>query len=398
MRPAAMDRLSFLGPEHFSNDVHALVYKAMMELHGANEGIDQITVYEATGREPAALEALTASSDKAVSSFAVETHGKQIVTAFTRRQIHLAAETIQAQCMAEQDLYALISASQSLLSDAVQGTSLEEPKPLRDVIAGVMEHVDKGPQSDILLRTGIDGLDDFCGGLPRGLLTILAARPGAGKTTVALNMIANMGGAGMRVLLTSLEDTAHFVGVRMLSRHAQIGSMKINRATLTREERDILASAAQGMPLNNVYIDDKPGRSPQAIRHMALTVQKKYGLDALFVDHLGEMTDEEKSYASTSKNVRLLRDLAKELDIPVLLVSQLNRSVESRQDKRPMMSDLRDSGRIEEMARQIIFLYRPGYYDETADPFELEALIAKSSHGKTGTVQLEINLDKMEVR
>jgi replicative DNA helicase len=395
---SVLDKVMYLEQKHFSNAALGRIYNAASELRLKNEPIDNVSLYNHMGREKWVLERFDSIKFMGGSSATAASYAKSIVDAHTRRSIVLGCTNVAEMAKdGSTPTDELLTRTQEFISDAIVGAADEEPELLRSIIDGCVKELAKGKETEKLLKTGIQSLDWFTGGISSGLVTIIAARPAMGKSTMAINLITNIGNMGKNVLFTSMEDTAHFIGLRMLSRFSGINSSKLVQSEASATDMENIGNARGMLPSGTVWIDDKPGRTASNIRYTAAMLQKKHGLDLLVIDHLGELTNDEKSYSSTSANIRSLRDIAKQLNIPVVVLCQLNRSKENEKDKRPTLSSLRDSGRIEEVARSVWFLHREHYYNNEAPEDLLEVIVAKSSHGRTGRVKLSIDLPHMTI-
>lgn len=240
--------------------------------------------------------------------------------------------------------------------------------------------------------TGFIDLDRITNGLQKSDLIIVAGRPAMGKTAFALNIALNACIKYNKVVaMFSLEMSAGQLVQRLLSAEANIESQKLRNGRLTMEEWSKLASVAGALNDINFYIDDTPAISVTEVRAKSRRIKRQKGLDLIVIDYLQLMSSNkgESREQQISEISRSLKALAKELDVPVMALSQLNRSVENRQDKRPVPSDLRESGAIEQDADIIIFLYRDEVYvKDTKKPGVAEIIIAKHRNGPTGTVEL----------
>ena len=385
-----------LRPEHFERAEYGRYYRIMLQQVQTGVVPDAATVYLSSGSEQWAMSVAREIADPAAYSGNVDRHVRAVIDGAIRRRIIAAAREIASLADSDRPIATVSSDAIEALQRATDGVVATGPRHLDDVVGEVVASAGSESSQRAMVATGIVGVDATTGGLPRGLVTILAARPSMGKSCVALNMVANMAQRGARCLLCSLEDTAHHVGSRMLARATGRDVGPISRGA----DGDVAALAAgaeslRGLP---VWIDDRPGRDVAAIRYLATLHRQQHGLDVLIVDHAGELTDDAHAYASASANMRKIRDIAKELDCAALVLNQMNRQAAGREDKRPVLTDLRDSGKIEEIARNIWFLYRPAYYDQSADRTLLEIIVAKASHGRTGTIRCRIDLQKMEVQ
>ncbi len=229
-------------------------------------------------------------------------------------------------------------------------------------------------------------------GLQAGDMIILASRPSMGKTSLALNIAMNAASQGAKVGLFSLEMAAEQLTLRLLSTESGIAHQNIRNATITSEEWIELTNVAARLAEMKLFIDDTAGLSIMELRAKARKLKMEQNLDLLIIDYL-QLLHSSKRHENRHQEVsfisRSLKALAKELKIPILALSQLSRAVDSRMDKRPMLSDLRESGAIEQDADVIMFLYRDVVYNpETENPALCEVIIGKQRNGPTGVVHL----------
>lgn len=284
----------------------------------------------------------------------------------------------------------------SITSKTIQEDTL---KPFEDVLGEVNEELlanyESGSETTGL-PSGFKVLDRATSGFQKQDLIILAARPSMGKSAFALNIAMNMAiEQKKKVAFFNLEMSRKQMGYRMISSFGNIDllalrSGKINKEDYQRytETISVLSSARQ-----NLWLDDQAGITVPEIKAKARKIQREHGLDCIIIDYLGLIEGIKGEYQSrteeVSKNSRLLKLMAKELDVPVICLSQLSRQCEQRQDKRPMLSDLRDSGSIEQDADVVMFLYRDDYYNQDSEkPNIAELIIGKQRNGPTGMIEL----------
>lgn len=246
------------------------------------------------------------------------------------------------------------------------------------------------------MKTGLHGFDRNVGGLQRGELDIIAGRPSIGKTLFALNLADGLGANGYKTLLCELEMTEKSIGMRRLAFNAHIEIEKMKFGKLDEEERKKIAVVSDMLcGRNNMFTDCTPGQSLYSIRAKAKSIKHIEGLDVIIIDHLNLMNIQRKETRDVAigEVTRGLKILAKELDVCILLICQLSRAVEQRNDKRPMLSDLRESGNIEQDADMVMLLYRDEYYNRyTKEPGVMECIIGKHRNGRIGT--LKFNYDE----
>jgi replicative DNA helicase len=244
------------------------------------------------------------------------------------------------------------------------------------------------------IPTGFRDLDKVTAGFQRNDLIIVAARPSVGKTAFALNISQNVATrADENVAIFSLEMGAEQLVMRMLCAEGNVDAQRLRTGQLEDEDWGKLSLAMSSLSQAGIYIDDTPGIRVNDIRAKCRRLKQEHGLGMIMIDYLqliqGNGRSSDNRQQEVSEISRSLKSLARELEVPVIALSQLSRGVESRQDKRPMMSDIRESGAIEQDADIVAFLYRDDYYNkETEDANTIEIIIAKQRNGPTGTVKL----------
>lgn len=246
------------------------------------------------------------------------------------------------------------------------------------------------------LRTGFRDLDGITAGLQKSDLIIVAARPSVGKTAFALNIAQNVAVRSVApVAIFSLEMSAPQLVARMVSAEGGLEANRLRIGDMGEEDWLKLADAAGVLGASNIFIDDSPGITVANIRAKCRRLKKQEGLGLIVIDYLqliasaGRGKPGENRQQEVSEISRMLKQLARELDVPIIALSQLSRNVEQRQDKRPMMSDLRESGSLEQDADIVAFLYRDDYYDQESEKKGIiEIIIAKQRNGPVGTVEL----------
>ena len=245
----------------------------------------------------------------------------------------------------------------------------------------------------IALPTGFKALDEKTSGLQKSDLIIIAARPGMGKTAFALNVAAQSAvKAKASVLIFSLEMSQEQLGQRLIAMQARVESEKLKKGNLERKDWDRINVALDELNETKIVIDDTPGISIMEMRNKCRRLKAEQGLDLVVIDYLQLMTfdgradSRQQEVSALSRHLKLL---AREMDCPVIVLSQLSRAPEQRQDKRPMLSDLRESGSIEQDADIVIFLYRDDYYNENSEkPGVCEVNLAKHRSGPTERLEL----------
>ncbi len=320
--------------------------------------------------------------DKSLLRRVAETAGA--ITAMVQEGTATAAEAMEA---AEQRIYAIR-----------QGRSAQGLEHISSVILSVYDRLNELAASDAAvpgLSTGLPDVDAAISGLNKSDLILLAARPGMGKTSMALNILLNAGKfAGKSVVYFSLEMSREQLAMRLISNESFVELKKLITGKLVEEDWAKVAAASAALNQTNILIDDNPMLS---VSDMNAKCRRVDNLGLVVIDYLQLMTSAggstrggENRQQVVSDISRALKIMAKELNVAVLCLSQLSRANESRSDKRPMLSDLRESGAIEQDADIVMFLYREGYYNpDTEDHNLAECIIAKNRHGETGTVELQ---------
>ena len=269
---------------------------------------------------------------------------------------------------------------------------LKDDDLIKRTLEDIEERVKRG--GDIPgMKTGLRDFDRSVGGLQRGELCIIAGRPSMGKTLFSLNMTDGLADNGFNTLLFELEMTEKSLGMRRLSYKSQVEAEKMKFGILNEDEiNKILVSADSLSRSNKVFTDCTPDASLLSIKSKSKTIKQAYGLDVIIIDHLNLMKipNKETRDMAIGEVTRGLKILAKELDVCVVLICQLSRAVELRNDKRPMLSDIRESGNIEQDADTVIFLYRDEYYNKyTKEPGIMECIIGKHRNGRIGTIKFK---------
>lgn len=393
--------LEKIKPESFFSEQHRALYDIMLRMFTSGIKADIITVLNEavktkifeTAQEGrnylAALVNMVPSVDN-IDSYC------QIVSEkyYIRSLAYVARDLLHEISLGQNTAQILLDSAEQKIFDIRQGRDVKGLTPISDVIFESWNRLQKitGPDKDKFLgaKTGFTLLDTITTGLNRSDLIILAARPGMGKTSFALNIASNVARhSGKEVAVFSLEMSKEQLATRMLSTEALVDSNKLRSGHLSDNDWVRLASSADvlcGLP---IYIDDTAGTN---VPQLKAKLRRMKNLGLVVIDYLQLMESTVKSENQVlriSEITRNLKILAKEIDVPVILLSQLNRGVESRPDKHPQLSDLRESGSIEQDADIVLFLFRDGYYNkESNEPNISECIVAKNRHGDTGSVKL----------
>ena len=390
--------------EDFYKVEHSAIYEAMEKVYSDSKGIDAILIDEEIKKsnlknKDEVLEVLSDILDEITSSYNLLEYANLIKEkAMLRRLGNVGAEITKLAYNDIRPAEDIIDIAESMvlnLSKKILKNSIVDMRT-----AGVdeimrMERVSDNRGKTLGIPTGFIDLDRMISGLNNSDLIILAARPAMGKTAFALNLALNAGKEKKKVLIFSLEMPAQQLYQRLLSIESGIPQNKLKNVYLEEEEWTKLTVATGNLAETDIYVADLPYTNVLEIRSYARKMKSQEKLDLIIIDYLqlingtGRGGSEFSRQQEISDISRSLKGLARELDVPVIALSQLSRAVESRVDKRPMLSDLRESGAIEQDADIVAFLYREEYYiPETENKGITELIIGKHRNGATGTVKL----------
>lgn len=397
--------IEVLTPECFYKDAHTSIFKAIVDLFTDSEPIDILTVTAKLRRQgnleiaggPYYITQLTSNISSAAN---IEHHSKIIYEHFIKREvIRLSSEAQKFAFKEESDAFEVLTKIETELSGITNSINSGNVFSGTSLLNGSFERIkiaSQKPDGITGIPSGMRELDRITGGWQGSDLIIIAARPAMGKTDMALNLALNAAKLGYKTGMFSLEMSKEQLMDRALAVDCNIDRGRIKSGKLDEDDWDRL-SKPNSTTFKNFYIADEPNLSTYGLRSKCRKMKKKDGINMIVIDYLQLMSSEVKG--STNDKVsdisRTLKLIAKELNIPVIALSQLSRSVETRGgDKRPMLSDLRDSGAIEQDADLVIFPYRPIYYgieqrnDGTETKQLMELDIAKHRSGSVGTVDL----------
>lgn len=390
----AIDRIGDLRPEHFYRGEHRMIFAAIVEMLSAGEPADVLTVSDKLrGRDvnPVLLHAMESETP---SSANIARYAAVVLERAQRRGLLTIAADAEQMALADQEATAtvLIDRLQSRLEKLAEVHSRSEPIRVSDDLGRYIDELERRREGGSkAIPTGFTELDEMLsGGVRRGEVIVIAARPKIGKTALAL-AIARNAAVDHSALVLEMEMPKVQIHDRNTSALARVDLRKLLKpALMTDEDYARVTVAAQKLSALNLYIDDQAGLRMIDIRTKARAVKRKAGLDLIVIDYLQLMEGEgDNRNEQISGITRAIKTLAKELDVGVVLLSQLNRDLERRQDKRPMPSDLRDSGSIEQDCDAAIFLYNDSVYDPNSpDKGIVEAHLGLNRQGATGTVGL----------
>ena len=402
------DLVEILKPEMFYTRQNAQIWTEMLRLFTNDQTIDFVTLLDAVvsdGVFPSADEAkiyLTGLAETVPSISNVKAYAQIVQEKYLVRQLMGVAKDILQDAGDEPDADLLLENAEQRIYEIRSGRDSSALTPLSSSMVETLTNLQKisGPDADKYkgIPTGFRLLDTVLTGLGRGDLVILAARPGMGKTSFALNVALNVAKSEKKtVAMFSLEMPKDQLAMRLLCADARVDMQAVRHGSLRDEDWISLSSTLGPLAASNIYIDDTSGITPSQLRSRCRRLKMEHGLDMIMVDYLQLMSADghvENRQNEVSEISRNLKSIAKELNVPLVALAQLSRAGAQRSDKRPILSDLRDSGAIEQDADVVLFLYRAAYYNsqngetEQANENEAECIVAKNRHGETSVVRL----------
>lgn len=395
MDSTALERVSsLLKPEHFYMSTHAEIYRAALALHEQGDPVDMMTV---TGwLHSAGSLARVGGQNRicdlvecCVGAVNIDAYAKVVIEKYRRRK--LIEVSLELQRMAQDESQLLLEVqdwAESQVFSLSDSAGQKGLRPVGEILDDEWERM-RSPKTRGI-ETGFYDLDFLTKGFKSHQLITVAGRPGSGKSSFAAAVVRNVA-KKHPVALFSLEMAGGEVGSRLLSAESMIDSRVLESGDLTDEQWQSATTAKATLAELPIEIDESRSVAPGHILTECRRMKAKYGgnLGLVVVDYLHLMLDEEDEVKQLGKLTRFFKKMTRELDAPVMILSQLNRAVEARADKRPMMSDLRQSGRIEEDSDIVILLYRDEYYNpDTDDKGIAEVIIAKNRSGPVGAVKL----------
>ena len=394
---------AFLDADDFFIVRHQHIWKALTRLQDRNDAIDYVTltrelqdmrVLEEIGGQ-AYLTSLVNNTPTAVHA---EVYGEMVARTSTRRKMLAAADTIRQKALDEElPIDKVINEAEQALFAVSNSQIKREFVPIWDAVSDYYDEIEKLLEKGagtVGMPTGFRALDGLLGGFQKSDLVVFAGRPGMGKTSWMLTVALNAARRGARVAIFTMEMGVEQLVQRLISMETGIRIQQLRTATITPREQTRLTEAIGRIANLPLFIDDTPSITPVEMRTKCRRLQHEYGLDIVMVDYMQLMSAgkvyENNRVQEISYISRSLKELAREMNVTVLSTAQLSRAVEQRQDKRPQLSDLRESGSIEQDADAVMFLYRDEVYNpETTEfPNQADILLSKHRHGPTGTVQL----------
>lgn len=390
--------IPLLPTNDFVSASHRKIYEAICSLHNEQHAVDLVTLREEMKRR-GDLEAvggvtyLSSLTDGVPAVVNVE-HYAGIVRekAITRDLLGAAREIFDAASGSAMLSRELLDEAQAKIFQIAERGTRGDIAPIKAALKAAFEQIDRGREGMLTgISTGFADLDELMSGMQNGELIIMAARPSMGKTSFALNILEHVGvHLGQPVVIFSLEMSREQLARNMLCSHARLDSHRVRRGRLTSRERESLPHYVGALSEAPIFLDDSPSLNCFELRAKVRQLKAAKGLKFAVIDYLQllegpHVNSREQQISGISRS---LKSLAREMNIPVLAVAQLNRQVETRDDHRPRMADLRESGSLEQDADVVLLLHRPGYYDQSVDDQTAELIVSKQRNGPTGKVFL----------
>lgn len=382
----------------FYDSANRTIYRHISRLMGDGKGADAATLIASLNAasdmsSAGGLDYVAAILTETPSSLRTAQHASIVRDHRIERDLAVAANSLSDLAHATGPVAERLASAQQLIFSLSETSSEDGPVEVRDVLLSFVEQLEErynrgGEISG--LSTGLKDLDRMIDGLHRGNLIVLGGRPSMGKSSLAAQIADDAAIAGKAVLVFSMEMSKEEWGLRSVSRIGRIDSMRLRAGLVNSDEWERISGAIGTLGDKRLVIDESTGLSVGRMRARARRMKRKLGaLDLIVIDYLQLMTESEGNNRTEqlSKITRELKLMARELDVPVLVLSQLNRGLEQRQDRRPLMSDLRESGSIEQDGDVVLFVYRHEVYHEDEDVGLAEIIVRKARMGGTGTVR-----------
>lgn len=403
-KEAVAAALDICAADDFYSRQYAAVFECMGELFNEGKPIDLVTVQEKLKEkdvppEVGSIDFVRSIVENVPTSANIKAYARIVHDKAVKRRLIRVNEEIENSCYADRDeVDVLLQETEEKIFRLLQAKGASEFVPIDQVTINVMEKIQAAYMSGAAVTgipTGFLDLDSKTSGMQPSDLILIAARPSMGKTAFVLNVVEHAAvKKGLSCMIFSLEMSKEQLVNRILSMESGIDAQKMRTGSLTPTDFDqLLAAAVRVSGSSNLLIDDTPGISLGELRSKCRKRKLESGLDLVIIDYLQLMSGSGRSGENRQQEIseisRSLKALARELKAPVIALSQLSRACETRPDHRPMLSDLRESGAIEQDADVVMFLYRDDYYNkDTEHPNEAEVIIAKQRNGPIGTVTL----------
>ena len=398
---------AMLDANDFYREEHKLIYRALLRVYGRGTPPDPLLLEQELKRsgelEKISHRYLFSLIDYEFTTSRAEEHAKIIKEkAQLRRLIESCEAIIEASYEEKYPIEELLEISEKKIFSIATKSKTTDFEDLGSIVQRALEriqNINKHPEELEGVKTKIIGLDKLLNGLQKSDLILLAARPSMGKTALALNIAKNAATLGKRVAVFSLEMSKGQLAKRLLSTASGVNSQYLNIGNISDNDIDLLVQATDELSGLKMFIDDTAGQTLLEMRSKIRRLAHEVGLDLIVIDYLQLMQGgkQENRQQEISEISRSLKALAREMDVPILALSQLSRSVELRAEKKPQLSDLRESGSLEQDADIVMFLYRDEYYnrDDESNQNTAELIIAKNRNGPTTAINLYFDKETM---
>lgn len=402
-REAILIASEIITGEDFYQRQYGIVFEAMVELFNQNEPVDLVTLQnrlraKEVPEEISGMEFVREILESLPSSTNVKYYAKIVAEKSTLRKLIRVNDEISNLCYGGvESLEEVLEQTEKKVFELVQKRNTGEFVPIKQVVLNAIQKIEMASRTRgnvTGIATGFKDLDYQTSGFQPSDLILIAARPSMGKTAFVLNIAQYMAfRSNETVAIFSLEMSKEQLVNRLLSMESGVDAQKLRNGNLTDNDWERLVEGAEGVARSNLIIDDTPGISLAELRSKCRKYKLEHHLGIVMIDYLQLMTGGGRASESRQQEVsdisRGLKSLARELNVPVVALSQLSRAVEQRPDHRPMLSDLRDSGAIEQDADMVMFLYRDAYYNKDSEMKNLaEVIVAKQRNGPIGTINL----------
>jgi replicative DNA helicase len=393
---------AFLQPEDFFLLRHQYIWQAMYNIQERREIIDHLTVSEELANlgfleEIGGRTYLIQLINNTPSSIYAETYGRLVERTALRRKLLKASDTIRQLAMDESiNVDSVMSEAEAQIFNVSDTQTKREFVPMWEALSAYydrMEYMLQNKRESLGVPSGFRDLDKLLGGFQKSDLIVFAGRPGMGKTSWLLTVAINAARAGQRVAIFTMEMGVEQMVQRLVAMESGINVQDLRLANLSTTDQSRFTEVIGRISEYPIFIDDTPAMSPMEMRTKCRRLQHEYGLDMIIVDYM-QLMNAGKAYENNrvqeiSFISRNMKELARELNVPLISAAQLSRAVEQRQDKRPVLSDLRESGSIEQDSDIVMFLYRDEVYNEATEfPNQADVLVAKHRNGPTGVISL----------
>ncbi|KAJ50042.1 replicative DNA helicase [Clostridium tetanomorphum] len=401
-RTSIAQTLEILSSEDFYKEAHQIIFNVILDLYQKDIAVDLVTITESLQTKEKLEDAGGITYISQVCSSVISTANLQSYITIVkdkstlRKLIRASTEIIEDSYNKQDDVEAIVDLAEKRIFNIGSNRNTSDFEPMNTVLErGFLEierlFNNKGGVTGI--PSGFPELDSKTSGFQKGDMILIAARPSMGKTTFALNLAQNAAlRDGKSIAVFSLEMSKEQLAYKLLCAEANVDMLKLRTGTLEDRDWENIAKASGPLSSANIFIDDTAGISVMEMRSKCRRLKIEHGIDMIVIDYLQLMSGSrgsESRQQEVSEISRSIKALAKEMECPVIALSQLSRAPEQRTDHRPMLSDLRESGSIEQDADLVMFLYRDEYYNkETEDKNVAECIIAKQRNGPTGTVKL----------